>query len=172
MKKLQLRHVEGDLTELDVDAIVNPANSLGVMGGGVAGVIRSRGGTEIEREARKRAPIPIGKAVLTSAGKLPCRFVIHAPTMEQPAQATSLENVKKATLSALECAEEAGLKRIAFPGMGTGVGRVPPNQAARVMVETVGAFAAKSVEEVVFVSFGKDMKSAFEAALYKNALDV
>ena len=165
MKPLRLRLVEGDLTELPVDAIVNPANSYGVMGGGVAGAIRKKGGVEIEKEAVKRAPIPIGKAVATRAGTLPCRFVIHAPTMNRPAEATNIEHVKKATQAALECADEAGLKQLAFPGMGTGVGRVDPEAAAHAMVEAARLFRPKSLQEVLFVAFGEELKQAFKKAL-------
>ena len=170
MNQLRLRLAEGDLTELKVDAIVNPANSYGVMGGGVAGAIRKKGGVEIEKEATKKAPIPLGEAVATAAGKLPCRFVIHAPTMTRPAELTSLENVKKATRAALECADKAGLKQIAFPGMGTGVGRVDPSDAAQAMVETAQSFKAKNLEEVLFVSFGEELKQAFQKALRTSAL--
>lgn len=168
-KGLRLRLIEGDITGLTVDAIVNPANSYGQMGGGVAGAIRVKGGVEIEREAIAKAPIPVGKAVQTQAGMLPCRFVIHAPTMVRPAEATSIERVKLATRAALECADESGLKQIAFPGMGTGVGRVNPEAAAQAMVEVSRSFCPKYLQEVVFVSFGKDLKLAFEKALQSNA---
>jgi len=166
MKPLELRLVEGDLTELKVDAIVNPANSWGEMGGGVAGVIRKKGGRAIEKEAVSQAPIPIGRAVSTTAGSLPCRFVIHAPTMNQPAELTTVENVRKASQAALECADQMALKQIAFPGMGTGVGRVNPNDAARAMVETARSFQARNLQEVIFVSFGDELKQAFERALH------
>lgn len=165
MKSLRLRLIEGDLTELAVDAIVNPANSYGVMGGGVAGVIRKKGGAEIEKGAVRQAPIPIGKAVATRAGALPCKFVIHAPTMTRPAEATSVEHVKKATRAALECADGRGLKQLAFPGMGTGVGRVDPDVAAQAMVEVTQSFQPKSLQEILFVAFGEELKQAFKKAL-------
>lgn len=170
MKRLQLQLVEGDLTELGVDAIVNPANSYGVMGGGVAGAIRKKGGVEIENEAVKQAPILIGEAIATGAGALPCRVVIHAPTMTHPAEVTSVENIKKATRAALECADQAGLKQIAFPGMGTGVGRVEPEAAARAMAEEAWAFKPEHLEEVLFVSLGEELKQAFRKALRTIAL--
>lgn len=165
MKSLRLRLVEGDLTELGVDAIVNPANSYGVMGGGVAGAIRKKGGSEIEKEAVRKAPIAIGKAVATTAGALPCKFVIHAPTMTRPAETTSVEQVKQATRAALECADERGLKQVAFPGMGTGVGRVRPDAAAQAMVEAARSFQPGSIQEVIFVAFGEELKAAFQKAL-------
>ena len=94
---MKITVLQGDLTKLKVDAIVNPANSFGEMGGGVAGVIRRIGGEEIEREAVRQAPIPIGKAVVTTAGSLPCKKVIHAPTMVNPSERTDTASVRKAT---------------------------------------------------------------------------
>lgn len=165
MKRLQLRLVEGDITEFKVDAIVNPANSYGMMGGGVAGAIRRKGGAQIEKEAVSKAPIPIGQAVLTQAGSLMAKHIIHAPTMTEPAEITNLKKVKQATQAALECADRAGLKSIAFPGMGTGVGRADPQEAAQAMVVIAQSFRPKVLEEVVFVSWDKELKWAFERAL-------
>ena len=165
MKSLRLRIVEGDLTSLRVGAILNPANSYGIMGGGVAGAIRKKGGSVIEKDAVAKAPIPIGEAVATSAGSLPARFVVHAPTMARPAERTDVENVRQATLAALECAEQVGAKEIAFPGMGTGVGGVEPDLAAQAMVEVARDFQSKNLQEVIFVAFGQELKKAFEKAL-------
>lgn len=114
----------GDITEFDGDAIVNPANTLMIMGGGVAGAIKRKGGAEIEEEARKQAPIPIGRAVSTRAGRLRCRYVIHAPTVETPGGESSPEKIYLATRAALEEAKRIGAKKIAFPLMGAGVGGV------------------------------------------------
>lgn len=163
--------MEGDLTELAVDAIVNPANSYGQMGGGVAGAILKKGGEEIEREAVSKSPIAIGEAVATRAGRLKCRYVIHAPTMVRPAEVTDVERVQKATRAALECADREGLKRVAFPGMGTGVGRVPPEAAAQAMVDVARSFRARNLQEVIFVSFGEELKQAFEKALHSKSLN-
>ncbi len=135
-----LEAVMGDITRVAVDAIVNPANSLMIMGGGVAGAIKRMGGEEIEREARRYAPVPVGKAIATRAGKLPAKFVIHAPTMERPAMRIGIENVIKAVRAALEKAEELSIESIAFPGMGTGVGGVPYDEAAKAMVRTIRDF--------------------------------
>ena len=156
---------QGDLTQKKVNAIVNPANSAGLMGGGVAGVIRRVGGSIIEEEAVKHAPIPIGKAVLTTGGNLPCHSVIHAPTMVRPAERATAEVVRKATEGALCCADEAGLSSIAFPGMGTGVGRLPVDVAAKTMVEAIRAFPAKKLKEVYLIGFEKEMVEAFQNAL-------
>ena len=156
---------EGDLTKKKVDAIVNPANSAGLMGGGVAGVIRRVGGSIIEEEAVKQAPIPIGKAVLTTGGNLPCKGVIHAPTMVRPAELATAKVVQRATEAALRCAEESGVTSIAFPGMGTGVGRLPLEVAAKTMVEAIRAFPAKMLKEAYLIGFDKEMADAFRNAL-------
>jgi len=132
---MKIKVLKGDLTELEVDAIVNPANSLGYMGGGVAGAIKRKGGREIEEEAVKKSPIEVGSAVATTSGKLKCRYVIHAPTMERPAMRIGVDNVEKATRAAFELAKSMKLKSIALPGMGTGVGGVKEEDAARAMMK-------------------------------------
>src|SRR4051812_40346110 len=152
---------EGDITQAKADAVVNPANSLGEMGGGVAGVLRRHGGADVEKEAMEKAPIPVGEAVYTTAGSLPFRYVIHAPTMEQPAQATSTGAVQKATLAALLCADSVGVKTLAMPGMGTGVGGVSPSSAAEVMVETLRNYETASIRKVILIDNSPEMIQAF-----------
>ena len=156
---------QGDITTIKVDAIVNAANSYGYMGGGVAGAIKSVGGIEIEQEAVSQAPMPIGHAVITTAGALKAKHVIHAPTMEQPAQLTDIGRIKEATRAALECADRNNLKTIAIPGMGTGVGRVPKDKAASAMVSVIKSFEAHSLEEVILIDMGNEMVKEFERAL-------
>ncbi len=147
----------GSLLEVPAEIIVNPANSRGYMGGGVAGVIKRFGGEEIEREAVEKAPIPVGSAVLTTAGRLRFRGVIHAPTMEEPAMESSEEKVRKAVRAALRIAEENRFSSIAFPGMGTGVGRVPKAVSARAMVEEIRGFTAVYLEKVLLVDLDEEM---------------
>ena len=163
----------GDITRIEADAIVNPANSLLLMGGGVAGAIKRMGGVEIEREALKYAPVPVGKAVATKAGKLKARAVIHAPTMERPAMRTSVEKVRAAVKAALECAEEKGFVSVAFPGMGTGVGGVPVDKAAHVMVEVVKELVecGTSIKCIMFVGFEKELTEAFITKVKELLLD-
>ncbi len=157
----------GDITQEHVDAIVHPANSFMTMGGGLARVIRERGGEEIRQEAQKYAPVPIGKAVLTSAGKLAARFVIHAPTMEQGSQPTTIENVRAATLAVLQCAEENNLQSIALPGLGTGVGRVPKDLAAETMVRTIVEHKSKSLKKIVLIDADSELIGKFQQTLKK-----
>ena len=125
--------VLGDITEFTGDAIVNPANRYLVMGGGVAGAIKKRGGVGIEHEARKYAPIEIGEAVVTSAGRLKCKAVIHAHTVDSPGGRSTRDYVYKATLAALRVARERGFKSIAFPLMGAGVGGLSPEESIDAM---------------------------------------
>ncbi|GAB6065557.1 ADP-ribose-binding protein [Aquifex pyrophilus] len=162
---MDIKVLKGSILEVDADVIVNPANSKGIMGGGVAGVIKREGGEEIEKEAMERAPIPVGSAVLTTAGRLKFKGVIHAPTMEEPAMPSSEEKVRKATRAALELADKEGFKVIAFPGMGTGVGGVPKDVAARAMVEEIRNFNAKNLEKVILVDIDEEMVRAWEEVL-------
>lgn len=162
---MDIKVVKGSILDVDADVIVNPANSKGLMGGGVAGVIKRFGGEEIEKEAVEKAPIPVGSAVLTTAGKLNFQGVIHAPTMEEPAMPSSEEKVRKATRAALELADKECFKTIAFPGMGTGVGGVPKDLAARAMVEEIRNFKPKCLEKVILVDIDDEMVEAWEKVL-------
>lgn len=158
-----------DITRLRVDAIVNPANSLMVMGGGVARAIRRAGGAEIEEEARGYAPVPVGSAVATGAGRLPARYVIHAPTMERPAMRTTPEKVRAATRAALRKAEDLKVDSIALPGMGTGVGGVPFDRASKVMVEAIAEHVAQGsrLRRIVLAAIEEELANAFCSALEK-----
>ncbi len=130
-----MRLMKGDITELEVDAIVNPANTKLLMGGGVAGAIKRKGGREIEEEALRKGPVPIGEAVVTGAGRLRARYVIHAPTVMTPGGRSSPQYVRKAVRAALKKAKELGLKVVAFPAMGSGVGGVPVEVSAKILKE-------------------------------------
>ena len=155
---------KGDLTNISCDAIVNPANSYGYMGGGVAGAIKQVGGADIEKQAIAKAPIPVGSAVFTSAGSLPCSFVIHAPTMKQPAMRIGVDNVSDATRAALELGVELKLKTIAIPGMGTGVGGVPTDVAAEAIVNIAKGFENK-FEKIILLDRNTGMIDSFKKYL-------
>ena len=155
---------KGDLTNISCDAIVNPANSYGYMGGGVAGAIKQVGGADIEKQAIAKAPIPVGSAVFTSAGSLPCSFVIHAPTMKQPAMRIGVDNVSDATRAALELGVELKLKTIAIPGMGTGVGGVPTDVAAEAIVNIAKGFEDK-FEKIILLDRNNGMIDSFKKYL-------
>jgi O-acetyl-ADP-ribose deacetylase len=132
--------LKGDIVCFSCDAIVNPANSYGTMGGGVAYAIKKTGGKGIEDEAVALAPIDLASAVATSSGALPCRLVIHASTMVEPVERVSVENVYMATRAALECALKNNVSSLAFPGLGTGVGGVDVSCAAEAMVSEITSF--------------------------------
>jgi len=157
----KIKVVKGDLTKMDVQAIVNPANSSGVMGGGVAYYIKRAGGEIIEQEARRQAPIQVGEAVLTPAGKLKARHVIHAPTMKYPAMRIPAANARVATRAALDLAIKNGIKRVAFPGMGTGVGGVSYKEAASVMVDEIRKKLDR-FDVVYLVGIDNDFVASFE----------
>jgi len=166
-KGVTITVASGDITKFEVDAIVNAANSLLIMGGGVAGAILRAGGKAIQEEASKKAPISVGKAVATTAGKLKAKYVIHAPTMERPAMSTNRQNVRLATRGALECAQQLGIGSVAFPGMGTGVGGFNVEEAANVMVDEIKSHvdAGTPLKQIVLVGFGSDLTQAFAKAV-------
>ena len=159
--------VAGDITTQKVNAIVNPANSSMIMGGGVAGAIRRSGGKQIEDEALRNAPVLVGKAVTTGAGRLKAGHVIHAPTMRRPAMRIDTENVKLAVRGALECAERLAIQSIAFPGMGTGVGGLRLDEAATAMLEEIKTHIdlGTSLKEIVMVGFSANAAQTFERAV-------
>ena len=156
---------KGSITGEDVDALVNAANSYMYMGGGVAGAIKRAGGDIIEEEALRKAPVPIGEAVATTAGKLNARFIIHAPTMVRPGL-TNPDNVYKATKAALEKADEVGIHSIAIPGMGTGVGRVPPESAAEAVTRAVKNHIKREtgIRKIVLIDIDDEMVRCYESA--------
>lgn len=162
----RLRIVRGDITALACDAIVNAANDHLWMGGGVAGAIKRRGGDEIEHEAVRLGPVPIGQAVATGAGRLPARYVIHAVTMGQDL-ATSEPSIRAATRSALRLADHLGLRSVALPALGTGVGGFPLDQAARAMLEETARHLGTvgRPPEVVFALYDEQAYAAFARAL-------
>ena len=159
----RLRVVQGDIATLDVDAVVNAANDHLWMGAGVAGALKRAGGDEIEREAMAKGPIAVGEAVVTGAGRLRARHVIHAAVMGQDLR-TSADAIARATTSALERADEIDARSVGLPAFGTGVGGFPLRECARIMVAAVRAHDG-SVDEVVFALRGDDAVRAFEEAL-------
>lgn len=155
----------GDLTQLTVDAIVNPSNSLGIMHGGVSHSIAEAGGPEIEAEAKALAPIAVGAAVVTTAGDLYAKAVIHVPTVEEPGGKVGVENVRRATRAALLAAARLNHSTIAFPAIGTGLGGVPFDEAARAMVDELRAHRAPQPGTVYLIAARPEFVPPFEEAL-------
>ncbi|HDD35582.1 MAG TPA: macro domain-containing protein [Candidatus Desulfofervidus auxilii] len=156
INKTQLEIIQGDITKLEVDAIVNAAGSTLVMGGGVAGAILRAGGNEIQEECYKLAPIKAGEAVITTAGKLKAKRVIHAvgPRWGEGEEEKKLSD---AILNSLKLADEHGLKSIAFPAISTGIFGCPKEWAAKVMLKaTIDYLKGKtSLEKVIFCLFSE-----------------
>jgi len=163
-KPLRWRVVKGDITELAVDAIVNAANNHFVMGAGVAGALKRRGGKVIEEEAVRQGPQPVGAAVVTSAGTLDARYVIHAAVMGMDFQ-TDAEQIQQAMRATLARAQELQLRTIAFPALGTGVGRFPMQTCAELMVQAIRQETPQTLEEVTFAVLTDEAQRAFEQAI-------
>jgi O-acetyl-ADP-ribose deacetylase (regulator of RNase III) len=156
--------VEGDITEQDVDAIVNAANSQLVLGAGVAGAIRDKGGPEIQRECDAIGPIAVGDAAVTGAGKLRARWVIHAAGMP-PGGSASEACVRSAVRRSFELARDRGCRSIAVPAVGAGIGGFSAQRCAEVLLEEARAHlqGETPLEEIRFVLFGEPMYRLFEA---------
>jgi len=156
----------GDITEMDVDAVVNAANDHLWMGGGVAGAIKRKGGEIVEREAVAKGPISVGDAVITTAGDLKARHVIHAAGMGQDLK-TDEDLVRKATHSSLALAEEKKLASLAFPAIGCGVGGLSAHLCARAMLVEAVEFLqeSESLRKVVFVLFDDGTYRIFQERL-------
>ena len=154
---------EGDIASEAVDAIVNAANSALVLGSGVAGAIRARGGPEIQAECDRHGPIEVGEAAVTGAGQLAARFVIHAATMP-PGGAASDESVRAAMRSALAAARERGVKTLAVPALGAGVAGFSLRRCAEILLAEARAHAdlPTSLEEIRFVLYGEPAYRMFE----------
>jgi O-acetyl-ADP-ribose deacetylase (regulator of RNase III) len=161
---VRLEVIEGDITELEVDAIANAANDRLWMGAGVAGAIKRAGGEEIEREAVAQGPIPVGEAVATTGGRLKAEHVIHGAVMGQDLRTTA-ELVSRTTRRVLELADELGARSLALPAFGTGVGGFPLAECARLMVAEARGYEPRTLERVVFAVYGEEAERAFEAVL-------
>jgi O-acetyl-ADP-ribose deacetylase (regulator of RNase III) len=163
-RTLELR--EGDITEMDTDAIVNAANAQLVLGGGVAGAIRRKGGPRIQEECDRIGGTFVGGAVITTGGKLKAKHVIHAvgPRMGEGDEDEKLRN---ATLNSLKCADEHRLRSIAFPAISTGIFGFPIHRCAEIMLATAVEYlrGATGLERVVFCLFGQDSFDVFAEQL-------
>lgn len=166
-----IRLEKGDITEMNTDAIVNAANNYLKHGGGVAGAIVRKGGYIIQEESDKIAPTEVGEAVITTAGKLKAKYVIHAvgPMMGEGDEDTKLRN---ATLNSLKLADKYNLKSIAFPAISTGIFGYPKDRCAKIMLETVANHAKgkTGLETIIFVLFDDLTYNIFEKEL-SNYID-
>jgi O-acetyl-ADP-ribose deacetylase (regulator of RNase III) len=157
--------IAGDLVEQDVDAIINAANNDLILGGGVAGAIRTRGGSAIQAECTAHGPVKVGEAAITGAGELPARHVIHAASMALGGQTTTA-SLQQSMEHAFRLAREHGAHTIAVPAVGTGIAGFPIDECARVMADCLNRALADGwkPDEVRFVLFGDGARRAFESA--------
>ncbi len=161
-----LEAVKGDITTADTEAIVNAANNEFWMGSGVAGAIKSKGGKVIEEEAMAKGPVMPGEAVYTGAGRLPFKCVIHGAVMGQDLR-TNDKLIRQVTITCLNIADKLGLKSLAFPAFGTGVGGFPVQACANIMVTAARLWLtqARHVQRVQFCLFDDVSYSFFDKAV-------
>lgn len=159
--KIQI--VKGDITEMAVDAIVNAANTDLMLGAGVAGAIRRKGGPTIQQECNQLGPVSLGEAATTTGGSLKARYVIHAASMQLGGR-TNADSLRLSTRNCLRRAEEKALKSIAFPAVGTGIAGFPMEECARIMMGEVFKHlkSRSSLEKVHFVLFDDAALKVFE----------
>lgn len=164
MTRLELWN--GDICVLEVDAIVNPASPTLWMSTGVGGALKRAGGDAIEYAAVRQGPVPVGSAIVTGAGDLAARAIIHAVSLD-PNHRTSAEAIAGAVRSAIARAREIGVSSIAFPALGTGIGGFPLDEAATITVQTVRDELVEDdpIEHVVFALRGAAPYEAFSRAL-------
>jgi O-acetyl-ADP-ribose deacetylase len=158
--------MKGDLTEMDVDAIVNAANNDLQLGGGVAGAIRRKGGDVIQKECNEIGSIPIGGAAITSGGNLKARHVIHAASMQLGGRTTA-HALRACTAHSLRIAAQQALKTIAFPAVGTGIAGFPMDECAEIMLHEAADHLERgtSLEKIYFVLFDDAGLKVFQKAL-------
>ena len=167
-QRIELR--QGDITEMEVDAIVNAANSDLILGTGVAGAIGHKGGAVIQEECNRIGTIAVGDAAVTSGGALKAKYVIHAATVEVGHFAAE-RDIARATRSALQRAEELKLRTLALPALGTGVAAFPVHHCARVVLDVVSRHLAgeTTLEKVYFVLFDAETLAVFNEAFEQLA---
>jgi O-acetyl-ADP-ribose deacetylase (regulator of RNase III) len=159
----KIQFLKGDITEMAVDAIVNAANTDLMLGAGVAGAIRRKGGPHIQEECDRLGPVALGGAAVTTGGNLRALYVIHAASMRLGGHTTA-ESLKLATHNTLERAEEKALKSIALPAIGTGIAGFALEECARIMItETLDHLKTRtSLEKIYFVLYDDAALQVFE----------
>jgi O-acetyl-ADP-ribose deacetylase len=155
---------QGDITEMEVDAIVNAANNDLMLGAGVAGAILRKGGDSIQKECNEIGSIPVGYAAITGAGRLKARYVIHAASMSLGGERTTAKSLRTSTAHSLRVAAERKLKSIAFPAVGTGVSGFPVEECAQIMLKEAAEHlkGETSLETAFFVLFDERTRDTFQ----------
>ena len=172
MKELKIRKsiikiIQGDITEQETDVIVNAANSQLILGSGVAGAIRNKGGPSIQHECNNIGGTHVGGAVITTAGNLKAKHVIHAvgPRMGEGNEDDKLKN---ATLNSLKLMDKHSLKSITFPAISTGAFGYPIEKCAKIMIATTKQYllSKTQIEEIIFCLYTSSDFKVFENELY------
>ena len=169
IKNTEIKIVKGDVTDLKADAIVNAANNKGLMGGGVAGAIKKKGGKSIEDEAVKKCPIDIGEAVFTSAGSLKAKYIIHAATMDMSFK-TDENKIRSSCRNSLKVADELKVESIIFPALGCGTGGFPLLASAKIMAQEVWRYLREektSIKEITFCLYDQEAYETFNKGVIK-----
>ena len=164
----RIQFLKGDITDMAVDAIVNAANTDLMLGAGVAGAIRRKGGPHIQEECDRLGPVALGGTAVTTGGNLKALYVIHAASMRLGGRTTA-DSLQLATRNTLERAEEKALKSIAFPAIGTGVAGFPVEECAHIMIAEVLRHlkSRTSLEKIYFVLYDDTALQTFEE-VYKH----
>ncbi len=155
--------IKGDITDMAVDAIANAANTDLVLGAGVAGAIRRKGGPRIEEDCERIGPIALGEAAVTTGGNLKAHYVIHAASMRLGGRTTA-ESLRLSTRRSLMRAEEKAIKSLAFPAIGTGVAGFPMQECAQIMIHEVLEHrkSRSSLEKIYFALYDDAALKVFE----------
>jgi len=164
-----LEILEADITEMQTDAIVNAANARLILGGGVAGAIKRKGGPKIQEACNKIGGTFVGGAVITTGGNLKAKYVIHA-VGPRLGEGNEDEKLKNATLNSLKLADDNNLKSISFPAISTGIFGFPIERCAQIMLKTIIDYlkGKTCLEKVVFCLFGQDSYQVFANQLKKE----
>lgn len=166
ISKSILELLEGDITEMQTEAIVNAANARLILGGGVAGAIRRKGGPKIQEECNKAGGTFVGGAVKTTGGNLKAKFVFHA-VGPQMGEGDEDEKLKNATVNSLKLADENNIESISFPAISTGIFGFPIERCATIMLGTTINYlkGQTGLEKVIFCLFDRDSYKVFEKQL-------
>ncbi len=169
IKDTEIKVVMGDITEFKADAIVNAANNKGLMGGGVAGAIKKKGGKVIEDEAVKKCPVNIGEAIFTSAGSLKAEYIIHASTMGMDFKTDEVK-IRNSCRNSLKIADELKVNSIVFPALGCGVGGFSLLASAKIMAQEVWRYLREEksgLKEINFCLYDKKAYEVFEKGVLR-----
>jgi O-acetyl-ADP-ribose deacetylase (regulator of RNase III) len=169
VKNSVLELVEGDITDMDTDAIVNAANSYLKHGGGVAGAIVRKGGHIIQEESDKIGYCPVGQAVITGAGSLKAKYVIHT-VGPRKGEGDEDEKLKNAALNSLKLADQDGIESLTFPAISAGIFGFPIERCAKIMLETTIDYLRgdTGLKRVVYCLFGQDSFDVFQKEIERQ----